>query len=221
MAEIGLFGYDGEAAAAPAGALWSHRCSLTPAIRDRRRERAALLTEEGRSSTTEHVPTLALVEIDRAKDFTSADHDVKFTLRLGSADAGGLTQFIAVPNTARGYNSEKNKEFLATKAWDGGLRQLGMRVRPEHSLGDRLPEGMRCMAVWTMRRNRRSHARWAGCVPTGVLVAPEPSDEELARVQGWDEARAWGAVAAVHRPIRIEPHSVTPTPTPPLSRPLR
>ncbi|MET8980499.1 DUF3962 domain-containing protein [Streptomyces sp. NPDC004539] len=165
------------------------REAVTAALWTRRRETAVFLTEKGFSSS---VPTLALVEIDRAKDFTSADHDAKFALRLGFADAGVLTQFLAVPKKAKGYNSEKNKEFRAAKAWDDGLRQLGVRVHPEHSLGDRLPENMRYAAVWMVRRNRRSRTRWAGHVPVAVLVTPVPSGEGLARVKGWDDAeREW------------------------------
>ncbi|MFD9975913.1 pPIWI_RE module domain-containing protein [Streptomyces sp. NPDC059017] len=178
----------GQDLALPEGSRHS-REAVTTAIRDRRRETAAFLAEEGFSSP---VPTLALVEIDRAKDFTSADHDAKFALRLGCADAGVVTQFMAVPKKAKGYNSEKNKEFRAAKAWDDGLRQLGVRVHPEHSLGERLPEGMRYAAVWMVRRNRRSRTRWAGYVPVAVLVTPDPSAEGLARVEGWDnEARRW------------------------------
>ncbi|MEU1516871.1 DUF3962 domain-containing protein [Streptomyces sp. NPDC005811] len=168
------------------------RDAVTTAIRDRRREMAAFLAEEHSPSATESAPTLALVEIDRAKDFTSADHDAKFALRLGCADAGVLTQFMAVPKKAKGYNSEKNKEFRAAKAWDDGLRQLGVRVHPEHSLGERLPRDMRYAAVWMVRRNRRSRTRWAGYVPVAVLVTPDRSREGLARVEGWDdEARQW------------------------------
>ncbi|MEV4439375.1 DUF3962 domain-containing protein [Streptomyces sp. NPDC049577] len=177
----------GQDLALPEGRRHS-RADVTTAIGTRRRQMAAFVTEDGHTAT----PSLALIEIDRAKDFTSADHDAKFALRLGCADAGVLTQFMAVPKTAKGYNSEKNKEFRAAKAWDDGLRQLGVRVHPEHSLGDRLPKGMRYAAAWMVRKNSNSRTRWAGHVPVAVLVTPEPSGEGLARVEGWDdEAHAW------------------------------
>jgi hypothetical protein len=178
----------GQDLALPEGTRHS-RAAVTTAIRDRRREMASFLTEEGGSSPA---PALALVEIDRAQDFSSPDHDAKFALRLGCADAGALTQFMAVPKKTKGYNSEKNKEFRAAKAWDDGLRQLGVRVHPEHSLGEHLPEGLRYAALWMVRKNRRSRTRWAGHVPVAVLVTPDSSGEGLARVEGWDdEARAW------------------------------
>ncbi|SFD72837.1 pPIWI_RE module domain-containing protein [Streptomyces aidingensis] len=162
---------------------------ITAAIGARRREMSAFTAEDG----TPPVPTVALVEIDRAKDFSSAAHDAKFALRLGCADAGVLTQFVTVPKKAKGgYNSEKNKEFRAAKAWEDGLRQLGVRIHPEHSLGARLPTGLRYAAVWMVRKNSRSRTRWAGHVPVAVLVTPEPSGDGLARVEGWDdETCAW------------------------------
>ncbi|KUL47634.1 hypothetical protein ADL28_32015 [Streptomyces violaceusniger] len=164
------------------------REAVTTALAVRRKETAAFLTTANRAAT----PSLALVEIDRAKDFTSAAHDPKFALRLGCADAGVLTQFMAVPKKAKGYNSEKNAGFRAAKAWDDGLRQLGVRVHPEHSLGERLPDGLRYLAVWMVRKNQRSRTRWAGHVPVAVLVTPEPGGEGLARVEGWDaEKLCW------------------------------
>ena len=164
------------------------REAVTAALDVRRREMTAFVSEDGHAP----IPLLALVEIDRAKDFTSPDHDAKFALRLGCADAGVLTQFMAVPKKAAGYNSEKNRDFRAAKAWDDGLRQLGVRVHPEHSLGERIPKGMRYAAVWMVRKNSRSRTRWAGHVPVAVLVTPEAPGQGLARVEGWDEeARSW------------------------------
>ncbi|MFE2269838.1 pPIWI_RE module domain-containing protein [Streptomyces lavendulae] len=195
------------------------REAVTAAIRDRRRKTTAFLTEDDIQPPTgaSGLPTLALVEIDRAKDYTSADHDAKFALRLGCADAGVLTQFMAVPKKARGYNSEKNKEFRAAKAWDDGLRQLGVRAHPEHSLGDRLPEGLRYAAVWMVRKNQRSRTRWAGYVPVAVLVTPDPSGTGLAKVEGWDdEARAWVPYPVML--LRLTKHGEVPTGTAPVPR---
>ncbi|MFJ6579537.1 pPIWI_RE module domain-containing protein [Streptomyces sp. NPDC091368] len=208
----------GQDLALPEGSRHS-REAVTIAIRDRRREVTAFLAKDDAQAPagTASLPTLALVEIDRAKDFTSGDHDAKFALRLGCADAGVLTQFMAVPKKAKGYNSEKNKEFRAAKAWDDGLRQLGVRVHPEHSLGDQLPEGMRYAAVWMVRKNRRSRTRWAGYVPVAVLVTPDPSGTGLARVEGWDdEARAWVPYPVML--LRLTKRAEVPTGTVPVPR---
>ncbi|MFJ4903459.1 pPIWI_RE module domain-containing protein [Streptomyces sp. NPDC088727] len=164
------------------------REAVTTALAVRRTQTSEFVASDQASP----VPTLALVEIDRAKDFASPAHDPKFALRLGCADAKVLTQFMAVPKKTKGYNSEKNAEFRAAKAWDDGLRQLGVRVHPEHNLGEQLPQGLRYLATWMVRKNARSRTRWASHVPVAVLVTPQPSVEGAARVQGWDEqARAW------------------------------
>ncbi|MET9465510.1 DUF3962 domain-containing protein [Streptomyces sp. NPDC006544] len=171
----------------PDGARHS-REAVSTAVATRRLQVADFIAKDCPST----VPALALVEIDRAKDFSSAAHDPKFALRLGCADAGVLTQFLAVPKRVKGYNSEKNIGFRAAKAWDDGLRQLGVRVHPEHSLGEKLPRDLRYLAVWMVRKNARSRTRWAGHVPVAVLVTPDPAGDGGARVEGWDgDARTW------------------------------
>lgn len=169
------------------------REAVTAALADRRARTAAFVTADiGTTEGQAPAASLALVELDRAKDFSSPDHDPKFALRLGCADAGVLTQFVAVPKKVKGYNSEKNADFRAVKAWDDGLRQLGVRVHPEHRLSDRLPDGLRYLAVWMVRKNARSRTRWAGHVPVAVLTSPEPAGNGCARVEGWhEETREW------------------------------
>lgn len=188
------------------------RDAVTSALGVRRAQTADFVKGDGVLST----PELALVELDRAKDFSSSAHDPKFALRLGCADARVLTQFLAVPKKVKGYNSEKNAEFRAAKAWDDGLRQLGVRVHPEHSLGHQLPPDLRYLAIWMVRKNARSRTRWAGHVPVAVLVTPQPSGEGSARVQGWDEeTRAWVPypVMLLRLTRRAEvPHRVVPVP---------
>ncbi|MEU2625902.1 DUF3962 domain-containing protein [Kitasatospora sp. NPDC007106] len=172
------------------------RDTLTAALAARRVQVAAFLTAD----RTDPLPTLALVEIDRRKDFTTPDHDPKFAIRLGCADAGVLTQFMAVPKHVAGYNSEKNADFRALKAWDDGLRQLGVRVHPEHSLGEQLPDGLRYAAVWMVRKNARSRTRWAGYEPVAIRVTPEQPGTGLARVEGWDRKADDGAGAWIPYP---------------------
>jgi len=137
-------------------------------------------------------PVLAMVELDRRADFETGDHDPKFALRLGFADAGAVTQFVTVPKKDGRYDSLKNVDHRVSMAWDDGLRQLGIRVHPAHSLGDKLPAGLRYAAVWLVRKNRTARNRWAADVPIAVLVTPQHFGSGIARVQGWDpEANAW------------------------------
>ncbi|WP_351232247.1 DUF3962 domain-containing protein [Streptomyces sp. NPDC002133] len=146
------------------------------------------------------VPALALVEIDRPDDFTTRDHDPKFAVRLGCADAGFVTQFMAVPKKVKGYNTVGNQQHRALMAWDDGLRQLGARVHPEHGLDQGVPEGMRYAAVWMVRKNPTTRTRWAADVPVAVLVTPDAKGSGLARVQGWDPDADDGAGAWVSYP---------------------
>ncbi|WP_316529466.1 pPIWI_RE module domain-containing protein [Kitasatospora brasiliensis] len=158
------------------------------AIRARRGQTGAWLSAD----RTGKEPGLALVEIARPEDF-ARDHDPKFALRLGCADAGYVTQFIASPQKVKGYNSVTNMPHRALMAWDDGLRQLGARVYPEHGLTEGVPAGTRWAAVWMVRKNRSSRTKWPAHVPVAVLVTPESPGSGLARVQGWDPGADDGA----------------------------
>ncbi|MEW1642092.1 DUF3962 domain-containing protein [Streptomyces sp. NPDC091219] len=172
---------------------------VTAAVHTRRTETAEWLRQDCRGAA----PALALVEIDRPEDFETRDHDPKFALRLGCADAGFVTQFMAVPKQVKGYNTVGNQHHRALMAWDDGLRQLGARVHPEHRLEEGLPEGMRYAAVWMVRKNRTTRTRWAADVPVAVLVTPNAPGSGLARVQGWDPDADDGAGAWVPYPAML------------------
>ncbi|MFF3444114.1 pPIWI_RE module domain-containing protein [Streptosporangium sp. NPDC002721] len=163
--------------------------ALAAAITARRAAVADFLTADGADPDS---AALALVEIDRRADFTTPAHDPKFALRLGCADAGVVTQFTAVPRKARGYNSEKNAAHRARSAWLDGLRQLGVRVVPEHTLGDRLPSDLHYAAVWMVKRRADGPTRVARHTPVTVLVSPSEPGSGQAVIRGWDpEQRAW------------------------------
>ncbi len=162
---------------------------LAKAIAARQAAVAAFLTADGADPDA---PTLALVEIDRRADFTTPLHDPKFALRLGCADAGVVTQFTAVPKKARGYNSEKNVEHRAHSGWLDGLRQLGVRVVPEHTLEGKLPAGLRYAAVWMVKRRADGPTRLPRHVPVAVLVSPVRPGSGQAVISGWDpDLGAW------------------------------
>lgn len=175
------------------------RAVVTAAVHTRRTSTAAWLTAE----TADGEPALALVEIDRWQDVATRDHDPKFALRLGCADAGLVTQFMAVPKKDGRYNSLKNMAHRALMAWDDGLRQLGVRIHPEHSLGDHLPDDLRFAAVWLVQKNRTSRNRWAAHVPVAVLVTPQRPGSGVARVQGWDPEADGGAGAWIPYPAML------------------
>ncbi|WP_214105068.1 pPIWI_RE module domain-containing protein [Acrocarpospora catenulata] len=162
--------------------------AISAAVHDRRTNARSWLAQD----ITDKAPTLAVVELDRRADFETGDHDPKFALRLGFADAGAITQFATVPKKDGRYDSLKNLDHRVSMAWDDGLRQLGIRVHPTHSLGDKIPAGLRYAAVWLVRKNRTARNRWAAYVPIAVLVTPQDFGSGIARVQGWDpEANKW------------------------------
>lgn len=162
---------------------------LKTAIAERRAATAAFLAADGADQAH---PQLALVEIDRAQDFGLRLNDPKFALRLGAADAGILTQFALVPKTAKGYNSMKNLSHRVRSAWQDGLRQLGVRVMPEHTLGNGLPANLRYAAVWMVKRRADGPTRLAKHVPVTVMASPVPGEPGLAAFTGWDpDSRTW------------------------------
>ncbi|PWG12314.1 DUF3893 domain-containing protein [Streptomyces sp. V2] len=176
-----------------------NRDVVMAAVQARRTEVGEWLRQDHHGVT----PALALVEIDRPEDFATLDHDPKFALRLGCADAGFVTQFMAVPKKVKGYNTVGNQHHRALMSWDDGLRQLGARVHPEHGLTEGVPEGMRYAAVWMVRKNRTTRTRWAADVPVAVLVTPHAQGSGLARVQGWDPDADDGAGAWVPYPAML------------------
>ncbi|MGW4051437.1 pPIWI_RE module domain-containing protein [Streptomyces sp. NPDC004779] len=179
----------------PAGGHRPTRDEVAAAVHARRTATAHWLTGD----RTGDAPGLALVELARADDF-GRDADPKFALRLGCADAGFVTQFIALPQKVKGYNSVGNMAHRALMAWDDGLRQLGARVHPEHSLTAGLPQDMRYAALWMVRKNRTSRNRWPAHEPVAVLVTPKGQGSGLARVEGWDRLADGGAGAWVPYP---------------------
>jgi hypothetical protein len=134
-------------------------------------------------------PSLAMIEIDRRKDFASVADDPKYALRLGSADAGVLTQFALVPKrTKQGAAKVKDLAFRVTEAWTDGLRQLGLRVWPQHTALGMVPDGLQFLGLWMVTRRRDSRTRETGHLPVAVLSTPVAEHPGMVRVMGWDKS---------------------------------
>ena len=161
--------------------------TLEAAIRTRRSATAEFLAADGADPER---PELALIEIDRRRDFAHPLDDPKFAIRLGCADAGVLTQFVLVPKKAKRYNSEKNLDHRVRSGWQDGLRQLGVRVLPEHTLTTGVPEGLRYAALWMVKRRKDSPTRLPRHTPVAIMVTPLASGTGLATVTGWDPKTA-------------------------------
>ncbi|MFD0206384.1 pPIWI_RE module domain-containing protein [Saccharothrix carnea] len=114
-------------------------------------------------------PPLVLVELEGPDKFPKPRTDPKFAIRLGCADAGAVSQFIRPPDLEA---EEDDAEFRAEAAWGDGLRQLGMRFIPEHTLGDAIPKNLNQLAFWLVKRRVDGPTQKAQFTPVAVLSRP-------------------------------------------------
>ncbi len=154
------------------------------AVTARRRALREWLRADGADPTQ---PGLALVEIAHRSTFRPASTDPKFALRLGCADAGLLTQFLVTSSTDRRIDNADSAGHRAHNAWLDGLRQLGVRVLPQHTLGDDLPDDLQYAAVWMVKRRKDGPTRLPKHLPVAVLVTPLAGEQGLAAIRGWDD----------------------------------
>lgn len=123
----------------------------------------ALATEFGEPTT------ITFVELDGRDAFAPRTTDPKFAIRLGCADAGMVSQFITPGNPS---DPDDDTEFRAAAAWADGLRQLGMRLVPDHSLDENIPDGLNQLAFWIVQRQTTSETERAQFTPVAVLIRP-------------------------------------------------
>ncbi|MDT0548219.1 pPIWI_RE module domain-containing protein [Streptomyces lonegramiae] len=162
---------------------------IADAVTERRRALRDWLRADGADSSR---PGLTLVEIAHRRTFRPNETDPKFAIRLGCADAGQLTQFVVTPSTDRQIKNADNLDHRAHSAWSDGLRQLGVRVLPRHTLGGDLPDRLQYAALWMVKRRKDGPTRLPKHLPVAVLVSPHPEIEDVAVVRGWDDdACAW------------------------------
>jgi hypothetical protein len=74
--------------------------------------------------------------------------------------------------------------------WQDGLRQLGVRVLPEHTIATGIPEGLRYAALWMVKRRKDGPTRLPRHTPVAVMVTPLAPGTGLAAVTGWDPKTA-------------------------------
>ncbi|WP_431952822.1 pPIWI_RE module domain-containing protein [Actinacidiphila sp. bgisy167] len=170
---------------APDPAVKGKGAAIASAVTARRRALRAWLSVDGADPSS---PALALVEIAHVSTFRPAATDPKFAIRLGCADAGLLTQFVVAPSADRQIDNVDSLDHRTHSSWLDGLRQLGVRVLPQHTLGDDLPENLSYAAVWMVKRRKDGPTRLPKHLPVAVRVTPLPDGDGLAAVQGWDDA---------------------------------
>jgi len=151
----------------------TRRVDRANAIGLRRQELAKFLAADGAGVAQ---PGLALVEIPRRRSFNYRGNDPKFPIRLGCADAGIVTQFIADRGSQRAHRTRA--------AWLDGLRQIGASTIPMPDLPAGMPADTQFLAIWLAGTQRDSPAAPRRKLPVAVLVRPDAATGE--RVLGWD-----------------------------------
>ncbi|MCT7351842.1 DUF3962 domain-containing protein [Streptomyces sp. 15-116A] len=119
---------------------------------------------------------LALVELDGQEAFRQGKRrsDPKYAIRLGCADAGLVTQFIR-PLDATIEKPEKAMEdarMRATSAWSDAVRQTGVRLLPQHTLGDLIPAGLSQVAFHLVERRHDGPTGKQQFTPIAILIRP-------------------------------------------------
>jgi hypothetical protein len=117
---------------------------------------------------------LAFVELDGQDAFRYAKRrtDPKHAIRLGCADAGLVTQFIRPPDPDA-EDALADAGLRAVAAWSDGLRQTGVRLVPQHALGDKLiPAGLNQVAFHLVERRLDGPTGKQQFTPIAVLIRP-------------------------------------------------
>ncbi len=119
---------------------------------------------------------LAFVELDGQDAFRHAKRrtDPKHAIRLGCADAGLVTQFIRPPDPeAEPGEALADAGLRAAAAWSDGLRQTGVRLVPQHTLGDALiPADLNQVAFHLVERRVDGPTGKQQFTPIAVLIRP-------------------------------------------------
>ncbi|OLF06263.1 pPIWI_RE module domain-containing protein [Actinophytocola xanthii] len=120
---------------------------------------------------------ITFVELDGRDKFKQRTTDPKFAIRLGCADAGMVSQFFTPAEHNPGEQNpddsdDDDSQFRASAAWADGLRQLGMRLIPKHTLAEKIPENLNQLAFWIVKRQVTGDTEQAQFTPVAVLIRP-------------------------------------------------
>ncbi|KOV76968.1 hypothetical protein ADL03_42340 [Nocardia sp. NRRL S-836] len=149
------------------------------AIGERRKALEKFLAGDGASVA---LPTLSFVEIPRRRSFAYRGNDPKFAIRLGCADAGVFTQFIA--------DRGPQRDHRARSSWLDGFRQAGATTVPLPDVPAGLPADTQYLALWMASTRRDSPSCPRRKLPVAVLVRPGADEGE--HVLGWDPEAVHG-----------------------------
>ena len=147
---------------------------IANAIRDRRREVGRAL------DVAAGVRGAALSEIGGPRRFPG-DTDPKFAVRLGSADAGRVSQFFLI-----GADTKTPLKARAAGVWMDLFRQLGAVHVPVPRVASRVPKNLQYVGVWMVSRRSDGPTRASAEQLIAVRVR---QDEPRFPVRLWDRDR--------------------------------
>ncbi|MFF0456780.1 pPIWI_RE module domain-containing protein [Nocardia africana] len=134
---------------------------------ERRHATASRIHEIARKSTI--APKLGLVILRGKEDFPSRTTDPKFSIRMGFAEHGIVTQFLR-PITDD--DDLKDLDHRVRGAWDDSLRQLGARFIPGSNSAVDIPDNLNQVALWLVKRQVDDTNSLPQFTPIAVLVRP-------------------------------------------------
>ncbi|MBF6102276.1 DUF3962 domain-containing protein [Nocardia cyriacigeorgica] len=158
---------------APLGGIKPPRRSeeLNEAIGDRRSAVSLFLN----TLADDAAESAHLVIAELEGKFEPLTADPKFAIRLGCADVKMVSQFIR-PRDPDTPAEEDDSQFRAAAAWGDGLRQVGVRFIPDHSLpADAIPEKLNQVAFWMVKRQSTERLRSSQFTPVAILIRPSQS----------------------------------------------
>ncbi|GIG65163.1 pPIWI_RE module domain-containing protein [Phytomonospora endophytica] len=149
----------------------------TPYGRKQYEQAKAERAERTRAYLTELAVDAELLVVELPdKDFYAGERnrsittDPKQAIRVGAGRAGYVVQCI----TGKPSGEKEDVDSLpdrARAAWEDGLRAVGVRFIPEHTVGDAIPKDLEQLAFWLVKRNRTGRTRPA-FTPVAVLIRP-------------------------------------------------
>ncbi|MCT2584650.1 pPIWI_RE module domain-containing protein [Actinophytocola gossypii] len=114
---------------------------------------------------------ITFVELDGRDKFKPRTTDPKFAIRLGCADVDMVSQFFT-PAEQNPDDDDDDSQFRVSAAWADGLRQLGMRLVPQHTLTEKIPDNLNQLAFWIVKRQVTGDTERAQFTPVAVLIRP-------------------------------------------------
>lgn len=111
--------------------------------------------------------------------------DPKHALRVGCAKAGLVSQFL-LTHDPKFHGPKDNLAARAEAAWADVLRQLGIRLVPQHRLGEAIPEDLTQVAFWLIKRRAKTASfRQRQFTPLAIMI-PAGGGQILAKLDGHD-----------------------------------